>query len=525
MGRRPFGVSMGEWTRRKADRTAAGPPGPAGRRRAVAGMAVMLLALVAPCAAVAQGHVIEAPVIIWSAPMNLSASPEVSIHPEVVADRSGYVHVLWSEDVGGRPPVGTEVLWHGDSVGYRQWDGLRWTPPVDVLHVEGDPAADFVAAAVDSSNRLHVVWMGQSAFYYSSAPTLKAASAQEWTPIVALAASNLTLYPLDIAADSQGGLYAALSSSDGVVSCMRSLDGGQTWERPVVVSGSLGALERSISNVRLLVDRADRLHATWQTDQEQGYGQAVYYARSVDGGESWSTPFQLAYRDLGDTFCEWPVLAARGADELHVIYVDGWHVGRWHRISRDAGVTWDPPQQIITSMEGINGFVTPVVDGAEQLHLIINMRTRAQSHGVYWATWLGDAWSQVRVADNVSVGAASSHYTDAAVALGNELHVVYTQNDGGEIWHVSGLISNAPRQAGLPRPAQVVPRATPQPASTGAGLPASEARQPSPLLGAAPFSHGAIGDEHAAALGVAGALLVVGSAAALHLIRSHARAR
>jgi hypothetical protein len=110
-------------------------------------------------------------------------------------------------------------------------------------------------------------------------------------------------------------------------------------------------------------------------------------------------------------------------------------------------------------MIGINGYVFPVVDGAGQLHLIINMRPEAtQVVGVYYSSWLGDRWSPVVPLVNDIPAAESAHYTAAAVVHGNEIHIVWNQIRPGEIWHVRGVIQNV-----APSKLEAVPTILPSP--------------------------------------------------------------
>ncbi len=466
-------------------------------------------------------QVIDEPVVTWSEPVNLSGTVESSNNPEVAADHVGNVHVLWSEDVGGEPLEDATYAIHGNSLVYRRWDGQRWTDAVDILWVTGDPVADYPAAMVDAQNRLHVVWMGENGYYYSSAPAMQAHSPQAWTTPVALAPANLVLYPLDIGLGAQGEIYVLYSTPGGQVAFICSEDGGLNWRLPTVVSSPLAGPEVSTAPIRLLVDGAGRLHAAWQTNQAEGYGQTVYYARSLDRGETWSQAVQFAYRDPGETFTEYLDLAVVAPDEVHAIYIDGWHVGRWHRISRDGGQTWSSPVHVLMTLEGKNGFVIPLVDSANQLHLIINMRTREQLPGIFTAIWLGDRWSEPRGVDNWTRGGIESHFASATVSMGNEIHVVYSQLAGGEIWHVSGLVSNAPREAVARGTAQVnAPTPVAAGAQRAAPLPTAG---PDLSLVQSPPPGNAAGNRRALIAGVVGALLLITVVVSQRALRSPAR--
>jgi hypothetical protein len=267
------------------------------------------------------------------------------------------------------------------------------------------------------------------------------------------------------------------------------------------LSGNFDALEESFSNVRLVVDGAGRLHAAWQTNESEGYGQAVYYVRSLDGGKTWSAPIQMGYRAPGDFDVGLSSIGVRGSSEVRIIYNAGTHpIGRYERVSQDGGATWSDRDAMLTEMEGLNGFLAPLVDSAGQLHLVIDMRTRdTQVVGIYYTHWAGTGWSKaVPLATDAPYG-PSAHYTAATVRLGNELHVVWTQLSLGEIWYIHGTLpgvaplpaapvstTRAPKASALVTATeaslQSVPTAQPASAFSGSAAPASVEISGNPLL-------------------------------------------
>ncbi len=391
-----------------------------------------------PMSAVGQANT-----VIWSKPTNLSHSPQYSAHPAIETDNYGYVHVFWSEEVGGEP-YDPENPGLGNSILYTRWDGVFWTLPVDIFFVSDEVVAENIAVDIDSESRLHVVWIGDSNFYYSNALSWQADSAHAWCKPVVIATDNArSRWETDIVADTTGKLhivYATRGAEAGIYH-IRSQDGGSNWGIATKLSKPLDRLETSFSNVKIITDDSGRLHTVWQTNQKEGYGQAVYYSRSTDGGESWSPPLQLKYREQGEVFVDWPYLTFKGGDELHLIYTNGSNQGRAYRISTDGGQTWDKPYDVITEMEGINGYVIPLVDGSGQMHLVVNMRTRTdQVVGIYYTQWLDGNWSPVIPVDISSQSALAAHYAAADVRLGNELHVVWTEINTSEIWHIYGKV-------------------------------------------------------------------------------------
>jgi hypothetical protein len=430
--------------------------------------------------------------ITWSAPINLSNTPESSSRPAIVTDQFGYVHVFWSEEVGGRSIYGIpKALIHdGNTIMYTRWDGKTWTQPIDILFVPGDDVATYVAATVDGDGWLHILWSGQSDIYYSKAPAWQADSAHNWTAPVAVASGNArTQWESDIIASKDGTLHAiyATGGGDPGIYHIQSVDHGETWGPPTRISGPLDILEENVSNARICIDGVGRLHVTWQTNQEEGYGQSAYYARSIDGGATWSAPYQLGYRRPGDYGVVFPSIACVGDSEIHIINVGGaWHYGRYEHISTDGGATWSEPYHILTDLEGVNGYTYLLVDGAGQKHLVTTMRTSAeQQGGTFYARWMNNAWSPeslaVPEADDTGPGA---HWTATAVRLGNEIHILWNTNftdKAGEIWHTRGIIPGVPQQAAVPVPntnPAVPDSATPKPDVTAAPIPVDVNRVP-----------------------------------------------
>ncbi len=393
----------------------------------------------------------QSPTIHWSTPVNLSNSPASSGRPAIVADGFGYVHLFWSEEVGGESILNQpKALIHdGNTIFYTRWDGVLWTPPIDVLFVPSETVADYIAVTVDSDNNLHAVWTGQSNLYYSIAPSWQALSGHNWSkPVIVATDGARSPWAFDIVTDAKRNvhiIYATRGDEVGVYH-ISSIDSGTTWESPIKLSQSFDRLEKSFSNVKIIADEKNHLHAVWQTNEREGYGQAAYYAHSVDGGATWTTPFQMGYRDPGEYGVSFPHLVSVRESELHLIYIDGpWHIGRYHRMSHDGGETWSEPLHILDQLEGINGYTIPLVDGAGGVHLIVTMRTRAeQTPGTFYARWLLPTWSPTELAvPETQLTGPGAHWTAATVRLGNEIHVVWNTNFSnlaGEIWHSRGTI-------------------------------------------------------------------------------------
>ncbi len=429
------------------------------RNLPLVGLLIVLVFAFAQPSAAAQGTV------QWTEPLNISDSQTTSTHPAIVADAYGYVHVFWCEDVNGREVAPDEVGDPPNTILYRRWDGQAWTEPVDILAVPGDALADYVAATVDNENRLHLVWTGLVNLYHSSAPANLAGSARAWsTPEVIATDSARSGYESDVAVDSQGNVhivYAAGGSGAGVFHTMTASAGG-AWTTPVRISDYLRSNEVAFAHVRLAADGAGRLHAAWSTSNLNGYGQAVYYARSDELGSAWEPAVLLADALTNTGFVGFPNLLAVGRDDLILIYVGEQARGRIERTSTDGGKTWSEGRPILDSMTGVNGFMIPLQDGAGSLHLIVNMRPVAdQRTGIYYAPRSGFDWAPIiPVAVDEPYG-PDAHYADATIRLGNEIHVVWKQHHGAEIWYARGMVYGVSPAAAQAVPAMSLPTAIP----------------------------------------------------------------
>ena len=431
---------------------------------------LLILALVATCgagAASAQGIQID-----WSPPTNLSNTPASSNHPAIAADAAGNVHVVWAEDVGGKSILGIPQQGNvpGNWLVYTRWDGFTWSEPVDIIAVPGDSLAAHPVLAADSQGFLHVVWTGVYTIYYSRALASQAVSSRAWYTPIAIGSSARTAWESAVAVDNQNTvhiLYADREVEPAVIhvsipDCGRG-ETTSTWLSLPLQSPD----EAAFARLSLKVDPKGRLHAAWGTVGADGNGKGLYYARSVDGGETWSKAFRLAWAEGPGVLAEWASVGIVGDSELHMIYVYPENDGRQERISLDGGETWGEAHTIYPDLEGIAGVNVQVTDAAGNLHVLSNLRTHDQVGGLIYWRWLGDEWSAWQWAniEGESTG-LGGHWTAAAVRLGNEIHALWNTNfsdQAGEVWHVSGVIPDVAAQQPVTLPTEALPQATEQP--------------------------------------------------------------
>jgi hypothetical protein len=289
-------------------------------------------------------------------------------------------------------------------------------------------------------------------------------------------------YESSVVADDLGIIhlvYASRGDQSGVY-YRRSPDGGESWEAPVLLSPPLRPREGAFSAVQVALSAGGAVHAAWETAEETGYGRGVYYRRSGDRGLTWDPAWSVALAEESGGFTGWPYLFASGQGSLFLVYALPENRGRGYRVSHDGGRTWTEEVKILREMEGINGFVFPLEDSTGSLHLVVNMRpTATQETGIYYSSPEADGWTRSSPVVTGKPYSTGAHYASGAIRLGNEIHIVWTDLGGGDIWHVSGLLMEAPAIDPLPEidePAGPTPAGQP-PALSGITYPSGGAQQ------------------------------------------------
>lgn len=361
----------------------------------------------------------------WSVPKLLYQTSHAVGEPAVVTDRTGAVHVFWVTRLSA-VKYGEETA----RIYYTRSRGSSWSTPTDVIAMSGASAP---SAAVDRQGLITLVWHGVSGdSFRSQARVERATAAASWDAPVNIGPTNNSS---DVIADSRGGLHLVYVGPGGSgVFYQSSDDNGQTWSFPVNVSSA--GPDAAAEYARMAVAPDGTIHVVWTEFQlPNGWPPlGVYYARSTDGGTTWSPALQIAERG----FTQGNVTAGpRG-----VVYI-AWNgmsgvQGRYSRQSLDGGITWSAPSLLkppMTSTNDIGGSTGPpglVVDSAGHAHVLF-----VQDNRVWYSAWHGSGWTipqYVPSGDEAGLPAESQpisgqvrHIEQAVMALGlgDQLHVVF----------------------------------------------------------------------------------------------------
>lgn len=362
----------------------------------------------------------------WSEPYRLSSEAGKSSEGYLVADQYGYVHCFW-----------TETLFEdeGTVIKYSRFDGTTWTKPNDI-YISGEGIRN-VSPFVDQQGILHIAWaegfVGPA--YHTYAPANNAVSAQNWARPTLINVPARLVY---LRIDSKGVfhiLYINQIDGEAGVYYIRSEDGGMTWSEPVWLDPDIlpGYIPDSLS---FAIDDQDGLHATWFYGSREAGAESdwVRYTHSLDEGHTWSVPFTIDRHVEGSDHnltTASPVMAVQG-QTVHIIWAAGSLPYRNHRISTDAGRTWNAPVHIFGELHG-QAFDGLAVDRAGRVHFFGQIR---YPMGIYHAYWDQTRWSKPSlvylIAPEGSEGnlgdRVHAHYTLPVIRSGNQL--VLTFSDG-----------------------------------------------------------------------------------------------
>jgi hypothetical protein len=238
--------------------------------------------------------------------------PKYGLFPNIVIDRGDSIYVDWE-----RQPVDTI----GHDIYFSKYNGVFWTPPVNVSNEHGTGSNESSSLALDGRGMLHLTWLGYGpdiwyTYYMNNVWSTKenvTRGAGSWVAsMCADTASNLHLAwqgwqimykarsggvwgPTEqtcptrgwqpcIVTDSQCRPQIVYSDTFGIISYVIRDSSG--WSTPYLVSDTLGS--GSNGGPSITCDNYGRLYVVWEGPETFG---KLWYA-SYDG-TSWSPPVRL----------------------------------------------------------------------------------------------------------------------------------------------------------------------------------------------------------------------------------------
>ncbi len=414
----------------------------------------------------------------WTQPVRLSAPDLWAWFPDITADPSGAVHVVWSSSIV--PSGGDESAGSFDTIVYTQsQDGQSWSKAVDVIAFEEANEATRPAILVDSNGILHLTCRYTS-IYYSQVPVQAASTVSAWRPRRKVSSFQVAYFSRP-AIDGQGRLH--LIYTENVANppdcpiCFHifyrwSDNHGLSWSNLVDISN----LPTGAAKPQILIDKQDVIHLVWEAGHGGSYGQLVdptkvVYAASYDRGKTWTSPMEfIAPGGIGKDI----TIGIDGRGKLVVAWLDEVQDLVYYQFSSDQGRSWSPPQPIPGVWGGWSVYQARLddyamaTDSAGDIHLVLVGRTASdqKSLDVLHLRWDGSTWSQPEIIANYAGNVAE--WPRIAISDGNQLHVVWYVRDVVNIW--STVDKDKPHSIWYAHGSSSAPALTPVPWPTRAPI-------------------------------------------------------
>lgn len=374
----------------------------------------------------------------WTTPQLVFEGRGTLNTPTLVADDYGQVHAFWLFQADQLGNADTPPL----QLYYTRLDRPAW-PPTDILI--GQTIQLPVKAAM-MRDGLALLWGGNIFTWSGISP---GPTARAW-------ASPVTLQPVypeaGLAVAPDGALWT-IGGAGGTneIYVQRLNPDTRVWEAPRLVSDPVN-VNVAPDGTRLAISADGTLHAVWAEYQlPNGWPPiGLYYARSSDGGQTWSSPRKIA----GSNFNQPNVLA--GPDQqVYVVWTGTAGTGmKYFQESLDGGHTWADPVMVMKQLGGgSEGAPNLAVDSAGNPHMVFS------HNGCVWhVSRENNVWSDPECISSGTTANSDVETPAMALGLGNTLHVLYW-TDHRQLWYTSRVL-DVPSRAPLPTPTAVIATAT-----------------------------------------------------------------
>ncbi|MBI5566695.1 MAG: hypothetical protein HY870_17475 [Chloroflexi bacterium] len=342
--------------------------------------------------------------------------------PDVVADNEGNFVAVWSQ-------IATEdqrTTIYAAAARDGRWAAgapLTASSSAALTNDQRTPKAEQPAVVADTKQHVHVVWSGgvDGENYHAWAYLRDAGSGQGWSGATAVSPDGRLARRPDLAINPQNDdlyvVYALPFNEQRGIYFTRSTDDGSTWLTPTVVIDAAAAQWPSVDKPRLVFDaQTNTLHTAWLRTSLPGQAttQAVYYARSTDGGQSWSTAVEVA-----NGLVDWPRLAVPQAGQVYLVWTraqpqaGGNQLTVLGQYSLDGGRRWSEAKSI-RGFERIDGPASLTTDGTGQLFIDGVGQGAGGESSLLHAEGNGQTWG---AAETIGLGQIANSGNGASTAL------------------------------------------------------------------------------------------------------------
>jgi hypothetical protein len=346
----------------------------------------------------------------------------------LVADSDGRIHALWSQSSN---PTSNRT---DSSIYYTRWEDQRlWLQPVAVLK-SPEQSADQPAIALGPAESLFATWRRgeRGEICFSQAIANLAALSNAWTEPVCVSDPERPASGPDILVNDRGEIFIAyavpVNEGRGVY-LTSSSDNGRTWSDPVRAFDGAAAGWVMLDRPQLALTGEGELHLLWSRyspvsgDLEPV---ALAYARSLDGGMTWSDAETVA-----ETPVLWSQILGVGESTVHRLWREssGGTTTLWHELSENSGVAWNRVAQLSVFGKAV-GNPSLTWDRAGNMHLLQVVDRGTGSNVLQHWIWDGQRWgSSDSLNLDLDLETNIGHLAAVASPLGDLAVIFSTRSD------------------------------------------------------------------------------------------------
>lgn len=288
----------------------------------------------------------------------------------VAVDSANRLHLVWSEGDEGAYEVRHAV----------RLPGGPWSGATTVSAVAASDGTE-PALAIDDHDTLHVVWGDVGAAYYAFKP-----ADGDWSAPAAIPGVGSPAYHPQLVTDRDGGLHLVVDHTYSLRYHRRDPDG--TWSTPT----DLGAAGGTTSAPKLAIGPDGTLHLLYMAATPTQW-QVFYVYRAPQG--AWSLPVALTDGPVGSGSADLAVDPLSG--RLEVVYrvfgQDGYTAHQW----RTTDGQWSDPEVI--GEEEIHGLSLGVAPSGQLYLAYIKQHGFSGDQSFYVVRSPEGAWSEPQALD------------------------------------------------------------------------------------------------------------------------------
>jgi hypothetical protein len=351
----------------------------------------------------------------WQATKRITWSSGYSGNAAIAVDTNNRLHVVWNDNTPGN----SEIYYKKSTNGGSSWTTKRLT--------FGSGWSSEPAIATDKNDNIHVVWHEDAKtveiFYKKSTN-----GGSSWTT-KRLTWGSGNWYP-DIATDGNNNIHVVWEgghSGSFEIYHKKSTNGGETWttKRLTWTSSSPG-------KAAIATDTNNSINIVWQDYTPGNY--EIYLKRSTNGGVSWITKRLTWSSALSIN----PKIATDSNNHIHVIYEDDTPGNRelYYKKSTNGGVSWTTKRLTWSSAYSYSAAVA--TDSNNRIHVSYIEEVNGNTEIFYKrSTTGGSSWAHKRLTWNLG----QSRWPAIAINTSNIIQLVYEDNLPGnmEIYHKKGI--------------------------------------------------------------------------------------